>query len=529
MRATRLRSCRRGNNRAMEKLSPIYPETDGWDDAANENPKVRWTKRIILLISVLFFIPCVWVYFRYVPWRLTEEFPSGARAVYYVDQYDYWFKNKRMLKMPVSGSPYMLYDSKKEIVLKASKIDHHKIVDKVVDRLNRYPFGFLEELTEAKESHLVEYSINAITQLPPPDDPELAKRTLSLYFKHYPQYGCCLKYDIDRSVYRILDSGSVPSYMLIPTIISAIKDGLASADDRSLILLIAKKYTSEPGSEICANKYADERKRTISLLIDATADDDPFVRSVSLRALGILGSAETLPVIRAAFNDEQKFVRYDNMIALFLLMSHKALDAPQLEMILLEALRNENSDVRINSAISLLDHKTDVKTVVPVLLNLLSDNDKTVRAKAAELLGTIRAPDASSELMRLLTDEQWVVRRTAACSLGKIGSSNAVPKLLRLLSDKEWVVRASAADALGEIGALDALPDLKRALEVENEEYAIEYIKKAILKLTDAQTAAEQLEAESDSQPDSQSVVLPDAGDSIPPVIAPSEPVAVEE
>ena len=210
-------------------------------------------------------------------------------------------------------------------------------------------------------------------------------------------------------------------------------------------------------------------------------------------------------------------------------MSHKALDAPQLEMILLEALRNENSDVRINSAISLLDHKTDVKTVVPVLLNLLSDNDKTVRAKAAELLGTIRAPDASSELMRLLTDEQWVVRRTAACSLGKIGSSNAVPKLLRLLSDKEWVVRASAADALGEIGALDALPDLKRALEVENEEYAIEYIKKAILKLTDAQTAAEQLEAESDSQPDSQSVVLPDAGDSIPPVIAPSEPVAVEE
>ena len=179
-------------------MSPIYPETDGWDDAANENPKVRWTKRIILLISVLFCILCGWSYFRYIPWKLTEEFPSGARAVYYVDQYDYWFNDTRTLKQPISGGLLTLYDNNDEIALQFSGFDIGGNIDWDVNHLNEYPFEFLKEITEAKEYFLMNFGVYAITKMvtPVPINESLLIRVIPIYTKALTMCHWSIKPDV---------------------------------------------------------------------------------------------------------------------------------------------------------------------------------------------------------------------------------------------------------------------------------------------------------------------------------------------
>ncbi|MFH1377866.1 MAG: HEAT repeat domain-containing protein, partial [Planctomycetota bacterium] len=171
-------------------------------------------------------------------------------------------------------------------------------------------------------------------------------------------------------------------------------------------------------------KYASCRVEAISLLVDATSDDDSYVCSVALEALGRIGAIEALPIIFASFRNENDIYPEHSLIALDFLYSHKLLNPTETVPMLVKSLCNESPDVRDYMVSMLGEYKTE--------------------------------------------------------------SVKYFPELLRLLSDKESGVRCSAADALAEIGALDALPGLERALEVEKDPFAVEYIKEAIRKLTAA-------------------------------------------
>jgi len=132
---------------------------------------------------------------------------------------------------------------------------------------------------------------------------------------------------------------------------------------------------------------------------------------------------------------------------------------------------------------------------VPVLVQLLSDDDPEVRDYAALALGDC-GPDATAALPRLteaLRDDAPEVRRSAAVSVGRIDRRPeiTVPVLSRMLTDKEVLVRCRVANLLGELGpdARAAVPALRQALVDEDPQVRVEAAE--ALKRIDPQPADE--------------------------------------
>jgi len=101
--------------------------------------------------------------------------------------------------------------------------------------------------------------------------------------------------------------------------------------------------------------------------------------------------------------------------------------------------------------------------VVEALINVLLDNDWTIRSRAAHALGIVGDHRAVEPLMRTLADGEAYVRSSAADALGKLGDP-AVEPLTRSLMDSNSNVRSGAADALGKLGDHRAVEPLVRAL-----------------------------------------------------------------
>jgi HEAT repeat protein len=94
----------------------------------------------------------------------------------------------------------------------------------------------------------------------------------------------------------------------------------------------------------------------------------------------------------------------------------------------------------------------------PLLLELLSDDDYSIRADAAGALGYLGDPRALEPLMRsFYEDTQWLVQFSAAVALGNLRDPKAKQVLLKALESQEPVIQQAAIAALGEIQAIDTL------------------------------------------------------------------------
>ena len=108
---------------------------------------------------------------------------------------------------------------------------------------------------------------------------------------------------------------------------------------------------------------------------------------------------------------------------------------------------------------------------VPHMVDLLADEDWSLRAAAADVLADLGAiaSDTVPQLTRALNDKSEWVRRNAIEALGNIGpaAAEAVPALTQRLQDDESWVRHNAAMALAKIGpaAAEAVPALKKNIE----------------------------------------------------------------
>jgi HEAT repeat protein len=108
------------------------------------------------------------------------------------------------------------------------------------------------------------------------------------------------------------------------------------------------------------------------------------------------------------------------------------------------------------------------ETAVPFLIEALSDEDPEVRCGLIRALGIVgvKSKDVMPALIGMASDKEPSVRIYAARAFGHIGLAAApgVPGLIRMLSDKaiEGNVAREAAEALGRMGpgARDAIPAL---------------------------------------------------------------------
>jgi 3-methyladenine DNA glycosylase AlkD len=115
---------------------------------------------------------------------------------------------------------------------------------------------------------------------------------------------------------------------------------------------------------------------------------------------------------------------------------------------LIEALKDEDSDVYWNSIDALVKIAKKDLGVVDKLIKALKDEDSDVRISVAWALGEIGDASAVDALIEALRDEDSYVRESVAWALGAIGDARAVDSLIKTLKDDDYFVRESAKVAL---------------------------------------------------------------------------------
>ena len=143
---------------------------------------------------------------------------------------------------------------------------------------------------------------------------------------------------------------------------------------------------------------------------------------------------------------------------------------------LIAGLSDDNPQVREMSAWTLSEIKEPAARVVPALITVLTDADENIRVVGSVILQNMGEP-AVPYLIDALKAESSEIRLNVAYALGEIGVplDTILPALINTLTDQEWNVRRLVVRALVTIGtpAIDSLiqalnsddPDLRRMAE----------------------------------------------------------------
>ena len=193
-------------------------------------------------------------------------------------------------------------------------------------------------------------------------------------------------------------------------------------------------------------------------IIALMRDEVPEVRMRAARALGHLETRTSIKPLIEAFGDPSRWsaLRIADILSG---MGPGAADE------LVESFATLPIKARV-AAVDCLGRAKSYRAA-PLLIKLLSDPDRNIRARAAHSLGLIGDPNFTPDLLRSLKDPAWPVRAMAAKALGKLGRAEAVSPLRDALKDREWWVRINAAEGLRSMGerGLAALVD---AIEAED-------------------------------------------------------------
>jgi len=87
---------------------------------------------------------------------------------------------------------------------------------------------------------------------------------------------------------------------------------------------------------------------------------------------------------------------------------------------------------------------------IPALVELLSHQSWTLRESAADALAAM-GPGSVSAVLPLARSGLWYSRAGAAKVLGAVGGSDAIPVIVEMLFEDNRTVRAAAADALAQV------------------------------------------------------------------------------
>jgi HEAT repeat protein len=267
----------------------------------------------------------------------------------------------------------------------------------------------------------------------------------------------------------------------VPSLVAAVRDpdaGIREAAAGALMKLGPKARDAIPG------------------LTEIVKGNDPVVvRTTAVEVLGAIG-LETLPVLIQALRDREPGPRNAAVTAITKLgpgpKTRPAL-GPLIELLkdelvnnvtvscvagfgseavgpLLAALKSKSSTqgLRNHSREALERMGANAKGAVPVLIEMLKDDDPFLRTAADRILQKIGA-DAMPALLKAIRDRD---NEGPDAILGRLGATArpAIPELLKLLKDPDPLLRQRAARCLGLIGpeAREALPALREALQDRN-------------------------------------------------------------
>lgn len=229
----------------------------------------------------------------------------------------------------------------------------------------------------------------------------------------------------------------------------------------------------------------------IPSLVNHLHDPNEHVRAIATSALGQLRIRATIVLLVTLRNDTSDIVRQSLIDALGAIASTNpthvnsslAVELPKMRFLRLlkrkrpsepvssiepielavttlrEALNDSGLTVRAHAAQALGRIGSPAASSVPGLISLLEDEDETVRSAAIESVARVGGPttEVIEALVRCLEDPSHHLRAAAAKELGSLNecAAAACRALVPLLQDREEIVRDAAAHAIGQIGEFD--------------------------------------------------------------------------
>ncbi len=216
--------------------------------------------------------------------------------------------------------------------------------------------------------------------------------------------------------------------------------------------------------------------RAAKSLIKSAASKDVETRRAAVEALGLMRSEEGLDTVTRAMEDSSEPVQIAAIHALAKIGGLSA--AARLRSAMTgtrknvcdaaeAALKNmsfapSNTEERAEFALIRGDFEAALRegqAAAPALIRALQSKDPQLRAKAAEMLASLRLAESIQPLLLALRDHYAPVQESAARALAGIGP-DARAGLEELLSYYDASAIRLAASALGDIGSADSVPPL---------------------------------------------------------------------
>jgi HEAT repeat protein len=181
----------------------------------------------------------------------------------------------------------------------------------------------------------------------------------------------------------------------------------------------------------------------VNALLDEMVDENPQMRMAVAEALGRINDSKSVEVLsRVATTDPDLEVRTVALRALRRISSWAVNP-------LIRALSSNDLPERIRAVSGLVDQG---RAAILPLSDLMAHEDPSVRATAAEILGTLGDSAGLDVLARALADQDARVRFAAACALGRIKHARSAQALARALEDQDGKVAGAAAASLEGLG-----------------------------------------------------------------------------
>ncbi|MCC6544089.1 MAG: HEAT repeat domain-containing protein [Nitrospirae bacterium] len=196
--------------------------------------------------------------------------------------------------------------------------------------------------------------------------------------------------------------------------------------------------------------------RVLYPLIKSLQDDDRGVQQAAMDALiGYDDEAAVYNLIPLLYdrrvavkNLAQEILEKTGRSGLGLLHSH---------------IHDMDEDVR--KMIADIIGRLEIPEAVPVLIEMLKDQNDNVRSSAIEGLGRITDQSIVDHLINLLEQEDWIIL-FAVESLGRLGDARAVKPIVKLLMSSQNIdIQCMAIDALSQIGGKESIDGLLEIID----------------------------------------------------------------